>query len=151
MGGSDKSRLMCCVYCRLSGKQHHPSCFSQRYCGNIIQVRWASSNNMMWNFLLIQSTKIIKIYSFSRSYSKYKKEVFFSDTVYITSGVDIPDWLGMTSIALSHSLLSSILPINHPVSETRSSSFHLDCDAVLLFPSINFLDFPDRLIRNLYF
>jgi len=28
VGGSDKSQLMCCGYCRLSGTQHQ-NCFSQ--------------------------------------------------------------------------------------------------------------------------
>jgi len=52
MGGSDKSRLMCCVYCRLSGKQHQMSCFSQcsaaTYSGELDEFLILWCENWSW-------------------------------------------------------------------------------------------------------
>jgi len=83
MGGFDKSRLMCCVRGRLSGKQPQISCFSQDSAATLFRWGGRVYNYLTWNFLRIMNMyiKVSKIGSFLPSYSKYKKDDVYQDTV----------------------------------------------------------------------
>jgi len=55
--GSDKSRLMCCLCGRLSGKQHHMSCFSQGSAATLFKWGRRVYHFLEWNFVAILYTK----------------------------------------------------------------------------------------------